>query len=172
MRTDALRFALDALLADGENIIDSGVRCVAPLTVPEEGVQSWELCGGQTLALGDGVELPAEFTVAVWCKLLPLASRQSGSLLSGSDGVDWLEIGDDSLRLGTTNGLAVPLPSLATSWHLLVMCGTKGGSSTLAFAGAGDARPQVLCAAPWAPDALVLVGDPCADIGHVSSVQV
>ena len=78
MRTDALRFALDALLADGENIIDSGVRCVAPLTVPEEGVQSWELCGGQTLALGDGGELPAEFTVAVWCKLLPLASRQPG----------------------------------------------------------------------------------------------
>ena len=180
MRTDALRFGLDARLADGEIIVEAGVRCAAPLTVPEEGVQSWELCGGQTLALCDGVVLPSEFTVAVWCKLLPLASRQPGSLLSGGHGAGWLAIGEDSLRLGTTEGLAaaagathyVPLPSLATSWHLLVMCGTKGGSSTLAFAGAGDARPQVLCAAPWAPDALVLVGDPAADLGHVSSVQV
>ena len=89
-----------------------------------------------------------------------------------SHGVGWLAIGDDSLRLGTTEDLAGPLPSLATAWHLLVMCGTKGGSSTLAFTGAGDTRPQVLCAAPWAPDALVLVGDPAADLGHVSSVQV
>lgn len=65
-----------------------------------------------------------------------------------------------------------PLPNLATSWHLLIVGGAKGGGSTLAFAGPADPKPAALCSSQWAPASLLQLGDSSADLGHIASLQM
>lgn len=140
---------------------------------------SWELAGGQTVTFGTAEIskcVEDQFTLAIWCKLLPPAQRQPGTLIAGADGSVWVAIGKEGLGLGPVElDASAPMPPLATSWHLLILGGTSRGaasSTTLALAGAGDARPTALCSAPWAPAALLRVGDAAADLGHVASVQL
>ena len=133
---DGLCLSLDAAQQAGEAALDSvsGRSCAAPLTVPEEGVMSWELAGGQTVTFGTAEiskRVEDQFTLAIWCKLLPPAQRQPGTLIAGADGSVWVAIGKEGLGLGPVElDASAPMPPLATMWHLLILGGTSRGAAS------------------------------------------
>jgi len=166
MLDDSLVLSLTATSEPSACAITGRAFPEQPLTVPDDGIYVWELQGGQTVSLD--FTLPEQHTVALWLKLLPARDRESGAILAGDGGTQWLSLGPDTLH-----GAALP-PAASEQWFLAVLRGETSTNTSALCAWAGDPLPQCVGGTIKIQSGALLdtLGDAEASLGAAESLCV